>query len=94
VQLPAQLQPAPSTIALTAAKNWTPLTDISSSVTGATRSALAGSGVTVSRTSSLLTGRQSALRTMSVDSLFRYETDALRAVQRLQAMAGGRVAGL
>jgi hypothetical protein len=89
VQLPAQLQPAPSTIALTAAKNWTPLTDISSSVTGATRSALAGSGVTVSRTSSILTGRQSALRTMSVDSLFRYETDALRAVQRLQGWLEG-----
>ena len=88
-QMPASLQPAPSTISVTAVKNWTPLSDISSSVTGADRSALAGSGQIVQRSSDLIGQRQAIARTMSMDGLWRYEIDALRYITRLLAWLEG-----
>lgn len=77
-QLPASLQPTPSTVEVAAVRNWTPLSDISSGVSAADRSTLAGQGQTVRQFSTLIGGRQYQQRTMTLGGLFRFETDAQR----------------
>jgi hypothetical protein len=78
VALPASLQPTPQIVEVTAAKNWTPLTDIAGSVSAADRLALSGPGRVVRRTSPLISSRQFQDRTMRLGGLFRYDIDAQR----------------
>lgn len=77
IALPASLIPTPQTVELIAALNWTPLTDIAGSVTGATREALAGTGRTVRSESTVIGTRQKPARTYALPSLYRFEADAL-----------------
>lgn len=83
--LPASLQPTPSAVEILAAKNWTPLSDISSGVSAAGRLALAGAGRTVRQTSVLISGRQFQQRTLAPGGLFRLDVDAQRRGQQLLA---------
>jgi hypothetical protein len=85
LQLPATLQPAPSTVEVAAVKNWTPLSDISSSVSAADRSLLSGESQIVRQFSNAIGGRQYQQRTMSLPGLFRYTTDAQRRAFALSA---------
>lgn len=81
--VPASLQPTPSSIEIVAARNWSPLTDISSGVSAVERSALAGQGRTVRQTSVLISGRQFQQRTLAPGGLFRLDVDAQRRGQQL-----------
>lgn len=83
VAVPVSLQPTPATVEMVAGRNWSPLTDISSSATAAERMTLAGKGRVVRRTSSLITGRQFQARTASPGGLFRYDVDAQRVADNL-----------
>lgn len=85
VQMPATLQPAPSTIEVAAVKNWTQLSDISSSVSAADRSMLAGASQIARKFSNAIGGRQYQQRTMTIPGLFRYLTDAQRRADNLSA---------
>lgn len=76
IALPASLIPTPQAVELVAAFNWTPLTDIAGSVTGAAREALAGTGRVVRLTSGDIADRQLPAKTYRLNSLYRFEADA------------------
>jgi hypothetical protein len=90
VALPSQFVPTPQAVEVVGPPNWTPLTDIAGSVTGAERDALAGSGRKQRVASSVVATRQLPQNTFSLPGLFRYEADALvRAQQLSDWLAGG-----
>jgi hypothetical protein len=82
IGLPSSLQPAPTTIEVATEKNWHPLSDIASSVSGATRRKLAGRGRDVHSISTILETRQAIKRAWPVDGLWFDDADGqLRAHQ-------------
>lgn len=74
--LPAALQPTPNAVEVTGAVNWTPLTDIAGSVSDEDRADLAAPSRRLRAESTVIAARQTAVRTMSLDGLYRYESDA------------------
>jgi hypothetical protein len=87
--LPASLIPTPQAVELVAALNWTPLTDIAGSVTGAEREALAGTGRVVRLASTIVSGRQLPAKTYRLPSLYRFEADAQARGQQIQTWLEG-----
>lgn len=81
--VPASLQPAPASVQIAVAKNWTQLTDISSGVSAADRSLLAAASKFVRISSDAIGARQAQLKLLSLPGLFRLETDAQRRAQAL-----------
>ena len=87
--MPSTIIPTPQAVELVSALNWTPLTDIAGSVTGATREALAGAGKTIRVTSSLITNRQLPVKVYRLPSLYRFDSAAYsRALSILQWLEG------
>jgi hypothetical protein len=68
--LPSSLQPTPSTVTVETEKNWYPLANIASSITGSTRRKLAGRGRTVKAVSADLETRQKPKRTWPIVGLW------------------------
>jgi hypothetical protein len=83
-ELPADLSPTPKAISIDAQKNWFPLTDIAGSVTGAERDKVASLAAAVTASSSVVSGRQKAERTIELPGLFRHQADAHRRVSQLR----------
>jgi len=73
--LPSALEPAPSAIDVFTERNWHPLANIASSVTGSTRRKLAGPGRTVKSVSTALETRQLPKRRWSIDGLWVVDDD-------------------
>lgn len=69
--LPAEIAPAPTTVEIRAAVNWTPLSDIASSVTGVEREQLAGLGPIASSFSNTIAGRVQIARAWRIPGLYR-----------------------
>src|SRR5262245_9833230 len=85
VPLPSSLQPAPHKVETTVEVNFYPLTDISSSVTGGTRSKLAGPGRTVESVSTSLQTRQKTQRSWMLPGLWLNNTEAQTRVDQIRA---------
>jgi hypothetical protein len=89
VALPASLSPPPAIVKIAAQKNWTVLSDIAGVVTGADRDALANEGRTATVTSALIAARQAVSRELSLQGLYRYESDALARATQISAWIEG-----
>lgn len=94
VPLPADLQPAPTSIEVKTERNWQPLTDFAGSVTAGNRRKLAGTGRTVTATPSTnLATRQKPQNIWSVDGLWFDDLDGQSwADQIMLWLEGGLVA--
>lgn len=82
---PASLQPAPQRVEISAARNWTVLSDIAGSVTGSERAALSSAGAVESVLSDAIAAKSVRARSWTLDGLYRFPSDARARAQSLSA---------
>lgn len=87
LELPRELVPTPQAVSVTAARNWTPLTDIAGIVTGSERDALAGSGAKQRATDSAVAARLAMVAELRYEGLYRLTSDALARAQTILSWA-------
>ena len=85
IPVPSSLQPTPSTIQIETERNWHPLANIASSVTGGSRRALSGRGRTVESISTALETRQKPKRAWPIVGLWFNDTDGQMSADQIRA---------
>jgi hypothetical protein len=77
VPLPASLTPTPQSVVITAAPNWTVLTDVAGSVSDSDRTRLTTTGSRQTAFSDAVGARMAVAKNLVFDGLYRFEMDAL-----------------